>query len=163
MHTLNELRKLSSKIRTHLSPNMVLQLRCELNDIANRIDAEYESACVEAYNNGVASVQLTDLTEYVKLPKDADDKCIRVGDDMEVVGGRAGEHAPVEYLALTKDGWEVDGERPKSLRHYHEPNVEDMLWELLGKISPLMEDDEAVPIVADYAKKLRIIDYCGGQ
>lgn len=56
--------------------------------------------------------------QYVELPKDADGVEIRVGDDMEVaVGVMRGEHSPVEYFVLTKDGWEVDGEPPQNLRH----------------------------------------------
>lgn len=97
--------------------------------------------------------------QYVELPKDANGIEIRVGDDMEVVDGHfAGEHSAVEYLAMTESGWEVDGDPPQSLRHYHAPNVEDMLWELLGKITPTMEDNEAVPIVSAYAKRLRLAD-----
>lgn len=63
--------------------------------------------------------------QYVELPKDANGIEIRVGDDMEVVGGHfAGEHSTVEYLAMTEDGWEVDGEPPQIMRH-HKPDT----WE----------------------------------
>ncbi len=36
------------------------------------------------------------------------------------------------------------------------PNVEDVLWELLGSIRPEMEDDEAVPIVRGFAERLQL-------
>ena len=43
----DELRKWKSNIQTYLSPEAVLQLRCELNAIADRIDAEHQKALDE--------------------------------------------------------------------------------------------------------------------
>ena len=55
-----------------------------LTAIANRIDAEHEAACAEAYGNGVMSVPIAlDESQWVKLPKDADGVPIRVGDVVE--------------------------------------------------------------------------------
>ena len=55
-------------------------LSAELIAIADRIDAEHEAACAEAYGNGVESVALPDMTAYVKLPVDADGVPIHIGD-----------------------------------------------------------------------------------
>jgi hypothetical protein len=43
-------------------------------------------------------------------------------------------------------------------RHHYIPTVEYMLWELLEKIAPDMEDEEAVPIVKACAVKLRLAE-----
>lgn len=56
----------------------------DLNAIADRIDAEHEAACAEAYGNGVMSVPIAlDESQWVKLPVDADGVPIHVGDVME--------------------------------------------------------------------------------
>lgn len=100
--------------------------------------------------------------QYVELPKDANGIEIRVGDDMEEVSGHfAGEHSAVEYLAMTKDGWEVDGEPPQSLRHYHAPTIFDVLREFAEKVI-----DSQIPnvhptyeeAIAEFAAKLRLAD-----
>lgn len=95
-----------------------------LIEIANRIDAKHESSCKEQYARGVKDgtrVRVNELMVrdhgYVELPKDADGVPICVGDDMESVNAPH-MHGPVEYVALTESGWEVDGEPPKNLRHH---------------------------------------------
>lgn len=104
---------------------------------------------------------------WVRLPKDADNEYIHFGDDMEVVGGHfAGEHGAVGYLAITEDGWEVDGEPPQSLRHYHAPAVEDVLWEMThdwcdaacaGKMTTAERDAAREAVIAKYAAKLQLV------
>ena len=130
-------------------------VREKLDAIADRIDAEHEKAIRE----------LNDLADAsVLLPVDANGEYIHVGDVME---SRAGFDLfpQFEVRAMRYDGdeWEVfdrlgDSYEPSGLRHYHKPTVEDVLWKLLGDIRPDMEDEEALPIVAAYAKKLRLAE-----
>lgn len=130
-------------------------VREKLDAIADRIDAEYQKAIRELNNLADASVL---------LPVDADGVPIRVGDKVYQVEG--GWVYTVKYITLYPDNATVafggnhgfGCDNAHNLRHYHELTVEDVLWELLGKITPLMEDDEAVPIVAAYAKRLRLAD-----
>ncbi len=130
-------------------------VRESLTAIADRIDAEHQKAIRELNNLADASVL---------LPVDADGVPTRVGDKVyQVEGGWVytvksitfyPENTTVSFEG--KHGFGCDSAH--NVRHYHEPTVEDMLWELLGKITPLMEDDEAVPIVAAYAERLRLAD-----
>jgi len=83
MSITNELRLFAADPYTGWVPTDKQQ--ADLRAIADRIDAEHESACAEAYGNGVQSVALPDMTAYVKLPVDADDVPIHVGDVMEWV------------------------------------------------------------------------------
>lgn len=101
--------------------------------------------------------------QYVELPKDANGIEIRVGDDMEVVSGKfAGQHSAVEYLAMTEDGWEVDGEPPQSLRHYHAPTVEDILREFGDWYTHTKGGCDEDGIIADYAAKLQLAGDAAG-
>ena len=55
---------------------------------------------------------------YQLLPVDADGVPIRGGDYVEtLIEAFKGQRGRVEYLALTEDGWEVDGEAPSTVRH----------------------------------------------
>ena len=96
-----------------------------LTAIADRIDAEHEKAIASVMNDALYHANEKDMAElgWIRLPKDADDVPICVGDDMESVNA-AHMHGPVEYIALTESGWEVDGEPPSSMRH-HRPDT----WE----------------------------------
>lgn len=130
--------------------------RSSILAIADRIDAEYQKA-----------IRVADAS--VLLPVDADGEIIHVGDMME--RGEARGHVIALMLSEYPKKWggqlhwgvQLEGEQaPTALdeffNHYHEPTVEDLLWELLGKITPFMEDDESVPIVAAYAERLRLAD-----
>jgi len=124
--------------------------------IADRIDAEHESACAEAYGNGVESVALPDMTAYVKLPVDADGVPIRVGDVMEwpttyetfeVVGIGDGT------LFYIEDGSEqADWTGASTKRHHHAPTVEDVLREFAYGLGVPVADS----YVAATAAKLRL-------
>ena len=93
---------------------------------------------------------------YVALPLDADGVPIRVGDDMEtLMVGHEGNHSPVEWVSLTADGWDVDGEPPTSMRHYQPPTVESTLREMLAEIGEGGVYAEDV-LLAKYAPKLRL-------
>ena len=138
--------------------------------IADRIDAEHEKQCAESWMRGHDALATIDRSDemaehgWVRLPKDADGEYIHVGDVMESrTGLNLFPKFEVRAMRYDVDEWEVfdrlgDSYEPSGMRHYHAPTVEDMLWGLLGDIRPDMEDEEAVPIVAAYAKRLRLAD-----
>jgi len=129
-----------------------------LTDIADRIDAEHESACCEAYGNGVMSVPIAlDESQWVKLPVDADGVPIRVGDVMENV-----VHPPT-HREVTGVGaecfyaWEDGCGRYSQFgancyRHHHAPTVEDVLREFAEGLGVPVADS----YLAASAAKLRL-------
>ena len=163
MAITDELRKWKGNIQTYLSPDVVLQLRCELNGIADRIDAEHESACAEAYGNGVMSVPIAlDESAWVELPVDADGVPIRIGDVVYDCNESPSEKFSVAIMELDKWGWSLldsYGERnePGQCHHYHAQTVEDVLREFAlacedaGNAGPEVER-----IAAEYAKRLTL-------
>ena len=131
-----------------------------IHAIADRIDAEHESACGEAYGNGVQSVALPDMTAYVKLPVDADGEVWRAGDELlddgmvcEVVG--IGPNRLYYYVDATDT---VEWTQADSRRHHHAPTVEDVLREFALAVCK----DDALTIregvVEKYAAKLRLAE-----
>lgn len=109
-----------------------------------------------------------ELSHRIELPKDEDGEYIRIGDVLTDDAEFKSE-GKVMRLMLEDDGWMVGlgcgGWTEPSIHewhHYHTPTVEDMLWELLGKITPTMEDNEAVPIVAAYAERLQLAGDAAG-
>lgn len=102
-----------------------------------------------------------ELLHCTKPLKDADDVPIHLGDMMHGTCP-SGKYVRGEVSAIGDNKfWLSNVEfslRPDYMRHYHKPTVEEMLWELLGKITPSMEDKEAVPIVKAYAEKLQLAD-----
>jgi len=112
-----------------------------LTAIADRIDAEHEKACDDAWNNGYEAdylgiekwltehPQAMELHGWVRLPKDADGEYIHMGDRME-----NGEM--VARIVLTDGSWEPTihtAATPNQLheyychdiRHHHHPDT----WE----------------------------------
>lgn len=164
MSITDELREWKGHIQTRTTPESVLALRAELNAIADRIDAEHESACAEAYGNGVESVALPDLTTYVKLPLDADGEYIRIRDVMDSKVDYLFDGRPfdVRALVLLEDGWEVaDGRfgnryEPNSLRHHHIPTVEDVLREFAVEVCGEPALTIRSGVVEEYASRLRL-------
>ena len=130
----------------------------EIHDIADRIDAEHEAACAEAYGNGVMSVPIAlDESAWVKLPVDADGVPIRVGDvldgyckTIEVVEMRHGRSG---WVLISRDG---NGYADTfAFTHHHEPTVEDVLREFVERWHDTHHDD--IPaLFAEYAAKLRL-------
>ena len=126
--------------------------------IADRIDAEHESACAEAYGNGVMSVPIAlDESQWIKLPVDADGVPIRIGDRMEV-----GQQVFVTGVSEKGFYW-LEGTRYKygragDHRHHHEPTVEDVLREFVSEFNrddTEMCDEE---IIERFAAKLKLVD-----
>jgi len=133
-----------------------------LTDIADRIDAEHESACCEAYGNGVMSVPIAlDESQWAKLPVDADGVPIRVGDVLT-----DGEYTfVVDELAAFGDGsWSIRNEDGNAwaacdVTHHHEPTVEDVLREFGKGWHERMVGPETFDIadyVEQYAARLRL-------
>ena len=147
--------------------------------IADRIDAEHESACAEAYGNGVMSVPIAlDESQWVKLPVDADGVPIHIGDEMEGVDKYdtlKEVRGKVITVSFESDGivdvaiqaWNSDGKSwhrayldpdASVYRHYHAPTVEDVLREFALAVCK----DDALTIregvVEKYAAKLRLAE-----
>ena len=134
--------------------------------IADRIDAEHEAACAEAYGNGVMSVPIAlDESQWVKLPVDADGEVIHVGDEV-TCGATVWTVTSLKFLG---EGWgicctvynECGGSGtsvypPSNLRHRRAPTVEDVLREFALAVCK----DDALTIregvVEEYAAKLRL-------
>ena len=90
---------------------------------------------------------------YQLLPVDADGVPIHVGDDMETLDEQhKGEHCAVEYMALTYDGWEIDGEPPSTLIHHIADTWESVIYDAMqaGRtdatvdVTPLIERCKAL-------------------
>jgi len=112
----------------------------KLFSIADRIDAEHESACAEAYGNGVQSVGLPDMTAYVKLPVDADGELIHVGDMMENIVCPSVHRVATGVGVECFYGWDEGNGRYSQFdancyRHYHAPTVEDVLREFAAQVT----------------------------
>ena len=163
MSITDELRKWMYDHTVNCSDN-----RIALVAIADHIDAEHESACAEAYGNGVMSVPIAlDESQWVKLPVDADGETIHVGDMME--RGKARGHVIALMLSEYPKKWggglhwgvQLEGEQaPTALdlmfHHYHAPTVEDVLREMLDAWGELPAEETNEAIVAEYAAKLRL-------
>ena len=131
-----------------------------VNAIADRIDAEHERACAEAYGNGVMSVPIAlDESAWVELPKDADGEYIRVGDRLDGYG----KTIEVVELRHGRSGWVLisrDGNGYAdafAFSHHHAPTVEDVLREFAAKVEPSWRVTELPnATLAEFAAKLRL-------
>ena len=126
-----------------------------LTAIADRIDAEHERACAEAYGNGVMSVPIAlDESAWVELPKDAEGEYIRVGDRLDGYG----KTIEVVELRYGRSGWVLisrDGNGYAdtfAFTHHHAPTVEDVLREFAYGLGVPVADS----YVAATAAKLRL-------
>jgi hypothetical protein len=94
---------------------------------------------------------------WIRLPVDANNEYIRVGDRMQVVD--TGLVFDVTLLRLINSGWVVNPVNfvPSNLRHHHAPTVEDVLREFAlacedaGNAGPEVER-----IAVEYAAKLQL-------
>lgn len=104
----------------------------------------------------------------IELPKDADGLPIHIGDKVTLYGQRVYE---VDAIFFYENGVSVsyEGESgcgcdsANKFHHYHEPNVEDVLHELIDKCLQLSEWNDEDELVAEYAAKLRLADEGGEQ
>lgn len=143
-----------------------------LDAIADRIDAEHEKACDEAWNNGYEADYLGIgkwLTEHpqamehhgwVRGPLDSDGEIWHSGDMSDSNWG------VIEGIAYDNGTWYISGHdtsapwiRADSIRHYHEPTVEDLLREMADRCYADEEEPrDRDAIVAEFAAKLRLVD-----
>jgi len=119
--------------------------QADLRAIADRIDAEHESACAEAYGNGVESVALPDMTAYVKLPVDADGVPFRIGDKVDsehyedgtVIGinyFKAPNGVVREEITVQPNGWDVATWRdPEEYTHHRADTWESIIKDAIGE------------------------------
>ena len=179
MSITDELRKWKGNIQTCLSPEVVLQLRCELAAIADRINAEYERAMADAELAAAPTEAQLEELGYIALPLDADVVPIRPGDELVIF--ETGERIRAYDIELYDDGrWLVcdyetmDSIHPDRLRHYHATTVEDVLREFHERMTELGTTDQCVGVeradavevllreraelVAEYAAKLRLAE-----
>lgn len=147
-------------------PVMDRELHNEFAAIADRIDAEHEKACDDAWDNGYEADYLGIekwLTEHpqvmehhgwVRLPKDADGEYICIGDVMEWCD--SGETLTVEGIGSDVlfyiDGENAEWTAARNKRHHHEPTVEDVLREFAYGLGVPVADS----YVAAAASKLRL-------
>ncbi len=133
----------------------------ELTAIADRIDAEHESACAAAYGNGVMSVPIAlDESAWVKFPVDADGVPIHVGDVMDGYG------KTIEVLELRygRSGWVLisrDGNGYAdtfAFAHHHEPTVEDVMVEFATDWECAEDGEDKTAVLKEYAAKLRLAE-----
>ena len=147
--------------------------------IADRIDAEHEKACDDAWDNGYEADYLGIekwLTEHpqvmehhgwVRLPLDADGVPIHIGD----VIAYEDNTKPKEVVALVPPSVVMveDGPRYADMcRHYHEPTVEDVLRDVVtlchntwkeGLAFEFYDVDDVMKSsnIVEYAAKLRLV------
>lgn len=144
-------------IITHAGSGISLACEKAIANIADRIDVEHEAMLVDARKHVYEG--------YVELPKDADGKPIRIGDVViyDHDGVRTGTPETVRWIAMGETEVRISTDRtsypmPSSLRHYHEPTVEDVLREFAGTLASAENNwgsnvDDAI---AKYAKRLTL-------
>jgi hypothetical protein len=128
----------------------------DFEHIADHIDAEHERQLEVLYRD------MSDA-EYIKLPVDADGVPIRVGDSIEIIGGDYGVAVAIELcengdwnVSMRPSGWDMPTIfAAESVRHHHEPTVEDVLREFADEVQRCCDTADTI---AEYAKKLRLID-----
>ena len=149
------------------------RVRRDLTAIADRIDAEHEREVTMARGEAVTELGHKVVSEYVKLPVDADGEVVRIGDvmvmashpfgceDKPLVVDRMelshGMHGEVWCLALDTDRscWT----QAAVLRHYQPPTVEDVLREfyvLAVRGKEAHAEDVDADVLTEYAAKLRL-------
>lgn len=159
---------ITDELRKWASVEVPYKYGHQLTAIADRIDAEHESACAEAYGNGVMSVPIAlDESAWVELPKDADGEYIHFGDVLDQFGTPMTVFAMSDpdpdqgdcMLELITDGIS-DGTwvRARKMRHHHAPTVEDVLRDMLYAWGELPSNATNDAIVAEYAKRLTLAE-----
>jgi hypothetical protein len=106
-----------------------------LVDIADRIDAEHEKALSKQFAS--LTYDMSPMTDenmakdgWVRLPVDADDVPINVGDEVCFVEDPK-HHNTVNFITLGEDGWRVNNYKTSRLRHWTKPTIESTLLEML--------------------------------
>ena len=137
---------------TRISPN-----RGMLRAIADRIDAEHERAVRYERCAFWHDASDDELAHYGLLrgPIDADGVIWRIGDRDE-------DGNTVMAIKLATDGfWIIVGciyRQAYEAHQYHEPTIEDVLRELVGKAQVLSCVDDEDELVTEYAKRLTLAE-----
>ena len=137
----------------------------QLNDIADRIDAEHEHQLVEAKAEGIAEGIDADFEArehhgWVKLPVDADGVPIHIGDKLIDKDDKLSKPAFVKCILYNDEGCAVSDIDPHgcwyepSLLRRHRPTVGDVLREFICDHEEGVRDE--VDLIAEYAAKLRL-------
>ena len=133
--------------------------RDSLLQMCDRIDAEHESACAEAYGNGVMSVPIAlDESAWVELPKDADGEPIHAGDVLDVYG----KTIEVVELRIGRSGWVIvsrDGNAyadTSAFAHHKPPTVEDVMVEFATDWESAQDGEDKAAVLKEYAAKLQL-------
>lgn len=149
----------------------------KLLEIANRIDDAHEKELSEQYAS--LTIDMEPMTEenmakggWVKGPLDADGEMWHSGDMSDSTWG------VIEGIAYENGTWFVCGHDisapwipADSIRHYHEPTVEDVLKEFVERLDEIGSEDDCCGVderecravvrrdiaaaYAEYAEKLR--------
>ena len=150
--------------------------------IADRIDAEHKtrlltengqmwlkgySECHAALLEGNETL-VSDLERcgWIRLPKDADGKVIRIGDVLDNThkdGFAAKAVIGISYHPGGKACVEVDENRlrwhdPSKLRHHKQPNVEDVMVEFATDWESAQDGEDKTAVLKEYAAKLRLAE-----
>lgn len=131
-----------------------------LRAIADRIDAEYEKAMQEEFVRVYTSDADMEHDGWIRLPRDADNEIINVGDKLYGYG----KTIEVMWLRLGRTGWWIIDEYGKSYAccdaflHHHDPTVEDVLREFAGTLASAENNwgSDVNDAIAKYAAKLRL-------
>lgn len=153
--TIDEMRSITDELRKWFDTNRIhwFGRRPEIEPMLDRIDAELAE-------------------RYVKLPVDADDMPIHIGDKMvflDFYGNKSepfvveGFESPDMWLVHCDEGRRRYMANPMHTRHYHSPTVEDVLLEackayhglMVESMSDVAHDMQAPSeVIAEYAAKL---------
>lgn len=163
--------------RATLMPSLLVRMEA----IADRIDAEHEKACDDAWDNGYEADYLGIekwLTEHpqvmehhgwVRLPKDADGDYIHIGDVMEWVPYDDTYPTVVrKVVAVGADvffAWSDEKQgyaqyEACAYRHHHAPTVEDVLREFANEVYADADNEirDRDFLCAKYAKRLTLAE-----
>lgn len=173
---------ITDELREWASVEVPYKYGHQLTAIADRIDAEHESKCKEARDEGERMRHLIDCAKvwerYLELPKDADGKYIRIGDELdylEALHPDVPSRFKVQDMFYSGNGeWRLRAYPatydPEKCRHYHAPTVEDVLREMHEKLDEVTalyvgeaidsdeRDRDEARIFAEYAKRLTLAE-----
>ena len=136
----------------------------KLRAIADRIDAEHERVTMNVMNDALYYANEDDMAElgWIRLPKDAHDECIYVGDMLDGYG----KTIEVVELRIGRSGWVIvsrDGNAYAdtfAFIHHKPPTVEDVLTDfarLYDSIGGRENEDELwETLLAEYAAKFQL-------
>lgn len=120
-------------------------------------------ATLNEKNNNTEPVDTEDVAIHFG-PVDSKGVPIQLGDTVEIIDNPNNQFN-VKVMKLTSQGWRIAARdqigvtflRPEKCRHYHEPTVSDILYELADDIKGA-DTDYVVLAIERYAKRLQLAD-----